>query len=233
MRKIIVLTLISIALSGCGSFWELVMTDDERQLLRKTAKDAAACQVTKVLQVPMWHKDLYMWQQGSCVVAPLRDENWFGEDEKAPQKRFFSDLFCREPVQFQLTRYHSFCNDYAITTRLGSDQNLEKANAWTLNPASRFRVPLLKQYGFNQPFMTTRVYSRVNVSEEKKLSSSNGKETLTLRRGNGVCELQMRIYKPRIDKQGYKPLLAFHGGGWHQGLFYVLALDRRVPEFTD
>lgn len=232
MYKIALLLSLSLSLQGCSSFfWDLVFTDEEKQLLRESAEDAAVCQVSRYLQTPMWHRDLYKWQEGSCDAVPLRDEHWFGNEQAAPVKTLYSDLFCREPVNFQLTRYHSFCNEYALTKRLGADQSLEENQAWTLNPALRFRTPLLKQYGFHQPFMTTRVYSTVAVSEQRAFTPVE--EPLKLRRGDGHCQLQMRIFKSRIDAQGLKPLLVFHGGGWHQRDFHAMALESRIPEWTD
>lgn len=227
----LVFILLSLSLSGCGSFWELVMTDEEKRLLRNSAREAAACQISRAAQAPMGHKSLYTYTQGSCVAAPLRDEVWYGQDEQTPQRRFYGDLFCQQPVQFQLTRYHRFCQDYVFSERLGRDQSLELKRAWTLNPASRFRLPLVRQYSFEQPFMTTRIYNVVSVSEEKVFLPRT--EPLHLRKGSGRCELQMRIYKANpLSKKG-KSLLVFHGGGGHQRGFHSLALESRIPEFTN
>lgn len=231
MYKISVVFTLSLFLSGCGSFWDLVMTNDERRLLRYSAKNAAACQVTKYLQAPMAHKNLYQWQQGFCEAVPLRDEYRFGEDERSPHRRYYTEIFCRTPIEFQFTRYHSFCNQYALPARLGNDTELVQQQAWTLNPATRFRLPLLKQYGFDQPFMTARIYHRIEVSEAKNFSPEN--DPLLLRKGSGVCELQMRIYKADPISKGGKPMLMFHGGGGHQRGFHLLALESRISEYTD
>lgn len=231
MHKIVILSLLTTLLSGCGSFWELVMTDDERRMLRHSAKNAAACQVTKYLQAPMWHKSLYQWNQGFCEAVPLRDEYAFGQDEEAPRRHYYSDILCTEPIEFQLTRYHSFCNQYALPQRLGNDVELVRNQAWTLNPASRFRVPLVKQYGFDQPFMTARIYHRIEVTEKRVFDPES--DPLHLRKGTGMCELQMRIYKANPVSEGGKSLLMFHGGGGHQRSFHLLALESRIPEYTE
>lgn len=230
MYKLIGGILLTLLLSGCGSFWELVMTDDERQLLRQSAKSAAACQVSRYLQAPMWHKPLYAMQQGMCESVPLRDELWFGEDEHAPVNRFYADPLCRKPVTFQLTRYHSFCNDYALPQRLGDDRQLVNSKAWTLNPASRFRLPLVKQYGLDQPFMTARTYQQVEVSVKQQIEPLVS--PLILRKGSGICKLQMHIYKVNPALKSGKPLLMFHGGGGHQRAFHLLALESRIPEYV-
>ncbi len=207
------------------------MTEDERQLLRQSAEDAAACQVTQYGQTPMWHKSLYYWDQGLCEIAPLRDEYWFGEDDKAPKKRFYSDIFCSKPIDYQLTSYYNFCNQYVLPQRLGNDFQLAKREAWTLHPATRFRLPLVKQYGFDQPFMTARVYHQVEVIEDKTLEPN--KTQLHLRKGSGLCALQMFIYKANPAATNGKSLLMFHGGGGHQRGFHVLALKSRIPEYTE
>ena len=234
MYKITCLVIFSLMLTGCShlSFYlDLIFTPEEKQLLRESAEDAAICQVSRHLQATMFHRDLYVWQEGSCEIAPLQDELWFGNDQAAPVKRLYNDMFCRQAVNFQLTRYASFCNEYALSKRLGANQSLQENQAWTLNPASRFRTPLLQQRRFLQPYMTTRGYSEVAVRQKRAFAPVQ--DQLNLKRGNGQCQLQMRIYKSQIDAQGLKPLLVFHGGGWHQRDFHALALESRIPEWTD
>lgn len=229
MRSILII-LVSSLLSACGSFWELVMTDEEKRLLRQSAKEAAACQVSRTIQAPMGHKNLYQYEYGSCIAAPLRDEYWFGREQKAPSKRLYHDFFCRQPINYQLTRYHSFCQDYVFSERLGSDHSLSENEAWTLNPASRFRLPLVWQYELDQPFMTSRIYKLTDVVEQRVFAPVS--DPLLLRKGSGHCQLQMRIYKQDPLAEGGKSLLMFHGGGGHQRGFHSLAMESRIPEFT-
>lgn len=229
MRSLVILAF-TILLSGCNSFWDLVVTGDERRLLRQSAKEAAACQVSRYLQAPMLHKNLYRKHQGSCVAVPLRDEFWFQSGEVSPQQTFYSDIFCKQKLDYQLTRYHQFCLQYAMPQRLGNT-SVDNPHSWTLNPASRFRFPLLKQYGFDQPFMNTQIYSRIEVMDQTTISPLQ--EQLKIRRASGYCELQMRVYKTNPAAKGNRPLLVFHGGGGHQRGSHALALESRIPEFTE
>lgn len=49
--------------------------------------------------------------------------------------------------------------------------------------------------------------------------------------GNGICELEMRVYKKDVDATNLKPLIAFHGGGWKwRGIEGIEAV---VSQFTD
>lgn len=222
-------TIVSLAilLQGCGSFWELVLTDQEKQRLRHAASTAAACQLSRTLQAPMLHENLYTWNQGWCEPVPLQNEHTF--KQVAGTSPLYSDLFCRNPIAFKQTPYYEFCSEYTSPERLG--QEAIPNPVWTLNPAQRFRLPLLRHRWSYQPFMLRTHYKHVPVGDQ--ITYSPLTRPLHIRRGSGECSLEMRVYKQSPQMTGLKPLLIFHSGGWRKRGYHLLALESRISEFTE
>lgn len=222
-----VVAFLALLLQGCGSFWELVITDEEKQRLRHAATTAAACQLSRTLQAPMLHEHLYTWNRGWCQAVPLQNEHTF--NQVAGNSPLYSDLFCRKPIAFKQTPYFEFCTEYTSPERLG--QEPIPSPVWTLNPAQRFRLPLLRQQWSRQPFMLRTHYKSVPVADEQSYAPLP--QPLRIRRGSGECRLEMRIYKQSPHASGLKPLLIFHSGGWRKRGYHLLALESRISEFTE
>jgi acetyl esterase/lipase len=59
------------------------------------------------------------------------------------------------------------------------------------------------------------------------------KTVLDVPRGNGSCELEMRVYKSDIAGQDLKPLMAIHGGTWrHRGSSFF-GLEAGISQLTE
>ncbi|HEX7047445.1 MAG TPA: alpha/beta hydrolase [Gammaproteobacteria bacterium] len=49
----------------------------------------------------------------------------------------------------------------------------------------------------------------------------------------GVCQLEMRVYQENIGETGKKPLLYFHGGGWHSRTTTLTAAEVLTSHLVD
>ena len=146
---------------------------------------------------------------------------------------YFSDALCTDEVAFRVTDVDEFCQarfgDQA-ESRLGNaaswvaDQNQPNdplpgvaSRAWTTIPSTRLDLGTLSIAANRQPFMKQVSYKTIDG----------------VARGNGSCELEMRIYKSDIVAQDLKPLIALHGGTWEHRGFSFLGLEAGVSQFTD
>lgn len=88
---------------------------------------------------------------------------------------------------------------------------------WTTVPATELDLGVVSMDGNYRPYM-----------------KQVGYKTITgIPRGNGTCQLEMRIYKKDIAAQGLKPLLALHGGTWKHRGFSFSGLEAGISHFTE
>lgn len=158
-----------------------------------------------------------------CEVADVR-----GPDAGA----YFSDMACTDEIAFSVTDSNAFCQarfgDQAEML-LGNaaswvaDQNQVNdplpgvtSRAWTTIPSTQLDLGVVPLAGNHQPYMKQMLYKTIDVS-----------------RGNGSCELEMRVYKRDIVEQDLQPLIAIHGGTWRHRGFSFLGLEAGVSQLTD
>ncbi|MBY4678822.1 alpha/beta hydrolase family protein [Marinobacterium arenosum] len=223
--------LLTALLSGCGSMWQWVLTDQEKRRLRVAAEDAAACQLSRAAQTPMLYQELYQWRGGFCERVEVRNEVLFERQQDRVQVQLYGDRFCRQPLPYRLTHYYEFCSDYAQSGRLGDASDLDGEPApWTLDPASRLALPVEPLWFNHQPYMQRYRYVTRQVGETRRLPVDT---ELYLRRGSGECALEMRVFKRHPQAAGLKPLILFHSGGLQQRGLHSLALQSQVSLYTD
>lgn len=146
---------------------------------------------------------------------------------------YFSDAQCTSAVAFRPTDDIEYCLDQfgdQAGALLGNAASwLPDANqpgdelpgvpsrAWTTLPSTQLDLGVVSLQGNHQPYVKQLRYKTIdNVS-----------------RGNGTCELEMRVYKQGIIEQGLKPLLALHGGTWkHRGTSFI-GLEAGMSQFTE
>lgn len=159
-----------------------------------------------------------------CEVADLSGPN---------ATAYFSDAACTNEVAYEGTDENDFC-----LTRFGDqaeyllgnasawipDTNQpndpipgERSRPWTTIPGTRLDFGVLSVQDNHQPYMKLVNYKTISG----------------LPRGNGTCELEMRIYKSDINAQNLKPLLALHGGTWQHRGFSFFGLETGISQFTE
>ena len=146
---------------------------------------------------------------------------------------YFSDMHCSNEIAFEVTDVDEFCQarfgDQA-ETRLGNaaswtaDQNQPNdplpgvsSRSWTTVPSTQLDLGVLSLAGNHQPYM----------------KQFNYKNIVNVPRGNGSCQLEMRVYKNDIIEQDLKPLIALHGGTWRHRGFSFLGLEAGISQFTE
>lgn len=200
---------VCLSLTSCSLFSQIPI--DKVSLVKTLLRDTASCLALDALQDDMPYHHLYEKQNNICTLVNNRNRN---------SGDYFTDSQCITPtVYFRKTPFKYFCSD--INTPDAKDtlgnaaswKNIEQG--WTLYPAFRLDIGTLSTKNNIQPYMTRVKYSSIPVS-----------------RGNGSCELEMRIYKNNISDQNLKPLLAIHGGGWkYRGLSFT-GLENQISHFT-
>lgn len=53
-----------------------------------------------------------------------------------------------------------------------------------------------------------------------------------IQRGDGVCKLEMRVYKENSGATNLKPIIAFHGGSWSHRSFGITGIESYLTELT-
>jgi acetyl esterase/lipase len=165
------------------------------------------------------------WQEtgGSCVAI---------EADGDPSAAYFADDECRLEAHFSPSDPAGFCADYAAEgarRRLGNAAAWEPqaapptepladipSRAWTFTPGTQLDLGVVNLGGHYQPFTRQVLYKSV---------SSPG-------RGDGVCQLEMRVYKNDLAAEGLAPLLAFHGGTWRSRGSSFLGLEASIAQLT-
>lgn len=88
--------------------------------------------------------------------------------------------------------------------------------------------------GWNTETITPEI---ANLLEQNILVSGLDRnqfyERIDVSRGNGICKLEMRIYKKDAAATNLKPLIAIHGGTWRfRGASYF-AMESMISHFTE
>ena len=201
---------VCLSLVSCSLFKEL--SNSNAKLIEKLFRDTASCLTLKALQDDMPYQHLYEKKNNVCSVVNNRDGN---------SGNYFTDNQCATPtVYFRKTPFKDFCSDINTPDSkdtLGNAASWKNTKqGWTLYPGFRLNIGTLSTKNNIQPYMTRVNYRSIPVSK-----------------GNGSCELEMRIYKNNINEQNLKPLLAIHGGGWkYRGLSFT-GLENQISHFTN
>ncbi|MCH8073496.1 MAG: alpha/beta hydrolase [Proteobacteria bacterium] len=145
----------------------------------------------------------------------------------------FSDMQCTNEVALKVTADADFClarfGDQATTLLRNAAAwvaDTSQANdvlpdvsslSWTSIPSTQLDLGEVSLAGNHQPYMKQLKYKTVaNVP-----------------RGNGSCELEMRVYKRDITEQNLRPLMALHGGTWRHRGFSFLGLEAGISQLTE
>ncbi|HBS26328.1 MAG TPA: hypothetical protein DD827_04250 [Gammaproteobacteria bacterium] len=127
---------------------------------------------------------------------------------------YFTDSQCSNPINFRPTNLQSFCQNTIDTNRVGDGALLANIKpAWTLSPGVKMDVGLASTEGKPQPFSTSRVYKKIQTD-------------------NGLCELEMRVYKENIADKELVPLIALHGGSWQYRSNGILGIEALAAHYT-
>jgi acetyl esterase/lipase len=93
----------------------------------------------------------------------------------------------------------------------------ESSRAWTTVPGTQLDLGVLPLRGNHQPYIKQLRY----------------KSVADVTRGNGTCELEMRVYKNDIAANDLQPVIALHGGTWrHRGSSF-LGLEAGISHLTE
>ncbi|NOZ54325.1 MAG: alpha/beta hydrolase [Gammaproteobacteria bacterium] len=180
--------------------------------------------VRRKFEVDMVRTPLYWFDGANCAQVDINESD---------KERYFSDSLCQDAVAFRATPTASFC-----TTQFGPDSKVLLGNSaswqrdelqvndplpdvpsqkWTALTGTQLGIGVLPIVSHKQPYT-----KRVNYKTVENIS-----------RGNGTCELEMRIYKSDITASGLLPALAFHGGTWKSRGFSFLGLEASISLLTE
>lgn len=173
-------------------------------------ENALGCYATSTLLTAMPHENLYALEADVCTARKLN-----------PQRamNYFTDSTCTDSIYFQPTSYVNMCIEYAAPNKdkLGNAAIWEgRKIGWTLLPSNRFDIGIYPLQGNYQPFMTRVQYKQASVV-----------------RGNGSCQLEMRIFKKNLAANNLRPLLALHGGSWRYRGSAYLGLEAEISHLTE
>ena len=180
---------------------------ENREALQTLLGNALACRISEELLEDLPRSSLYTSTPEGCVEAGALAS---GENDR------FADAACQQPVSVSEIPQQAFCAEAFNTLELGDGANLRTAAAhdqWTLSPGNQYDVGAASLSGLNQPYVQRVNYKQVETAE-------------------GICNLEMRIYKNSIAETGLKSLVALHGGSWRARGFGFFGLEMTVPQLT-
>jgi len=91
------------------------------------------------------------------------------------------------------------------------------SSPWSMTPGTQLDLGVLPLAGNSQPYLKRYAYRAIDGTG----------------RGNGTCELEMRVYKKDITERDLKPLLALHGGTWRSRGFSFIGLESGISQLTE
>jgi len=170
----------------------------------------------------------------SSPIYTLDGQGCSVADPRGPATgRYFSDPSCANEIAYAPPDEAEFCN-----ARFGSQAGSLLGNAtawapdqdqpndvlpdvpslpWSMTPGTQLDLSVLPLAGNSQPYLKRFAYRSINGTG----------------RGNGVCELEMRVYKKEIAGRELKPLLALHGGTWRSRGFSFIGLESGIAQLTE
>jgi len=196
--------------------------EPQKQALAQLGSAILCDAIVRKFDKALPYNPIYSKSSGQCSTADP-----YGSDADV----YFSDAQCSQNVAFTPGNREAFCKSYGAGSKsvLGNaatwDAELDQVNdrlpdvktqVWTTTLATRLDIGVLSKAELLNPFL--------KVVRYKKLSTSFG---------NGVCELEMRIYKPSINATNLRPVMALHGGTWTSRGFSFLGLESTVPFLLD
>ncbi len=163
---------------------------------------ALGCELARRGLADMPIANLYIETESGCAATRPSDTD-------ATQ---FSDASCAIPVNFESTSMTDYCINATSRAVLGNGFGIVP-DTWTLTPGNRLDVGARSLEGLQQPYMQRLVYRQVNTAD-------------------GICNLEMRVYKSHPGARDTKSLLALHGGSWTSRSFGFLGLELTIPHFV-
>ncbi len=180
----------------------LVLNDSDA--IAEIVSDAAACQLTQALQIPLPRIPRYTNEQGNCRLTTDLSE-----------QAVFVDSACKQPLQFSDNDQAGFCQVALDSNRLGNPQSQpQELGRWMYSAGSQFEIGALPIAGKTQPLVQRNRYKTVSTA-------------------SGVCELEMRVYTDNPYSTKKKPLLALHGGSWQNRGTGFLGIENMATHFVD
>lgn len=154
-------------------------------------------------------------------------------NQEGPEvSRYFADAACATQLAFRPTPAAQFCSERispASKTILGNAASWTPdvgqvndplpsvpSRKWTALPSTRLDMGAISNGGHAQP-----------VTKLLKYKTVTG-----VGRGNGTCELEMRVFTADTKRTDLKPILAIHGGTWNARGFSATGLEATVNHFT-
>ncbi|MEE9321664.1 MAG: alpha/beta hydrolase, partial [Granulosicoccus sp.] len=187
----------------------LILGDDA--MVDSILGNAAMCEASGLLQVPLLHAPVYEIGAEGCNEAQIP------AGEEAATAALYVDASCQHAFDFSHTSAVDYCNTVLDTQRLGNAaSNPENLGQWTLSPGTTFDIGALPLTGLRQPYTQRVRYKQVATPM-------------------GECELEMRVHVPQADtsQTNNRALIAFHGGSWQHRLSGSLGIETMATQFVD
>lgn len=203
----------------------VILEGDERDAYLANLGAAVGCEaLLGTYQVPLATELIYTLNGQSCEAADLSIQSAGG---------YFSDSLCSNEIAFAPTEEVEYClahfGDQAEfllgnaaawlpdTNQPGDDLPAVPSRSWTTVPSTQLDLGVVSLQGNYQPYMKQLKYKTISG----------------LPRGNGSCELEMRVYKRDITEQNLRPVIALHGGTWQNRGSSFIGLEGGVSQLTE
>jgi acetyl esterase/lipase len=202
-----------------------VLEGAEREVyLAELGADVSCDVLLSAFRRPLESSPVYALGEQGCAAA----DPW-GPDVG----HYFSDPSCTDEVAYEPPDEAGFC-----AARFGDQAESLLGNAaawtpdadqpndvlpdvpsrpWSMTPGTQLDLTVLPLAGNSQPFLKRFAYRTIGDTG----------------RGDGVCELEMRVYKKEIAGRDLKPVLALHGGTWRSRGFSFIGLESSMAQLTE
>ncbi len=211
--------------AGCaGPIQKVEEYAQHEEWLKAVIALLATCEATKVFYTPLPYTALYARDAAThaCIAADLR-----GED----RGQYYTDASCAHEIAYRPTSYAKYCGEMFAPK---PNAVLGNAAAWTPDAAqTNDPLPTVPSQKWTLPIgpqltLSVEPIKNNHVPFMKKLRY----QSWNVMRGNGICQLEMRIYKKDPAANNLKPLLALHAGSWTlRGAFPVL--EAQISHYTE
>ncbi len=212
----------------------LALDGEERKQALAELGSLLACDAVKnYLELPLDTVPLYTTNNnGVCEVASTAPATPPTAEPGSGPARYFTDLNCLQEIAFKPEDAEAYCATHispeskqllgnaaawSAQTQVSDPIPNAKSQAWTTVLTTRLDIGILPKDSLQQPFMKLVNYKTITDTG----------------RGNGVCELEMRIYKSAINTENQRAIIALHGGTWSGRGFAFLGLEATVPMLVD